>query len=103
MRLPGDHFDVVVSSLVLHHLPQDLRLRAMKEMRRVLRPGTRVLVAEARSPSHGFLNPLARADLYDRMAGQVPDLDSLAGRAGFGDIRNGEVPPWLRYTAAAKT
>ena len=29
LRVPDDHFDVVVSSLVMHHLPEDLRLRAL--------------------------------------------------------------------------
>jgi ubiquinone/menaquinone biosynthesis C-methylase UbiE len=102
LPLPGDHFDVVVSSLVLHHLPADLRVRAVEEMRRVLRPGGRLLVAEARNPRHGILSLLARAHGYDHMARQVPDLDSLVLAAGFDDIRNGEVPPWLRYVAAVK-
>jgi ubiquinone/menaquinone biosynthesis C-methylase UbiE len=98
----GDHFDVVVSSLVVHHLPEDLRGRALGEMRRVLRPGGALLVAEARNPGHGVFGLLARAHGYDRMAQQVERLDSLAAAAGFGDIRQGEVPPWLRYIAAEK-
>jgi hypothetical protein len=36
------------------------------------------------------------------MAQQVKRLDSLAGAAGFGDIRTGEFPPWLRYVAVVK-
>jgi ubiquinone/menaquinone biosynthesis C-methylase UbiE len=61
LPLPAANFDVVVSSLVLHPLPEHLRLRAVEEMRRVLRPGGRVLIAEARNPSHGVLCLLARA------------------------------------------
>ena len=53
LPFPGDHFGVVVSSLVLHHLPEDLRVRALEETRRVLRPGGALLVAEARNPGHG--------------------------------------------------
>jgi SAM-dependent methyltransferase len=45
----GEHFDVVVSSLVLHHLPEDLRKRALDEMWRIVRPGGSLLVAEART------------------------------------------------------
>ena len=102
LPFPRDHFDVVVSSLVLHHLPEDLRMRALQEMRRVLRPGGRLLTAEARNPQHGILGLLARTHRYDRMAQAVKSLDSLASAAGFGGIRSGEVPPWLRYVTAAK-
>jgi ubiquinone/menaquinone biosynthesis C-methylase UbiE len=103
LELQDNSFDVVVSSLVMHHLPQDLRTVALQEMRRVLRPGGRVLVAEARSPSPGSgWHLLARLHGYDRMAREVPDLESIAARSGFRDIRYGEVPPWLRYVAARK-
>jgi ubiquinone/menaquinone biosynthesis C-methylase UbiE len=102
LPFPSDRFDVVVSSLVLHHLPEHLRLPALEEMRRVLRPGGRLLVAEARNPSHGILGLIARAQGYDRMAQEVPDLAALAGAAAFGDVAEGEVRPWLRYVTALK-
>ena len=54
LDLPAEQFDVVVSSLVMHHLPEDLRVPALREMRRVLRPGATLLVAEAQMPRHGF-------------------------------------------------
>jgi ubiquinone/menaquinone biosynthesis C-methylase UbiE len=102
LPFPSDHFDVVVSSLVMHHLPEHLRLRALDEMRRVLRPGGGLLIAEARNPRYGVLGLLARTHGYDRMAQQVERLDVLAAAGGFGDIRIGDVPPWLRYVAAVK-
>jgi ubiquinone/menaquinone biosynthesis C-methylase UbiE len=103
LAFPAEHFDVVVSSLVVHHLPEDLRVPALHEMRRVLRPGGTLLVAEAQLPRHGLgWRLLARLHGYDRMARRVPQLEPLAAQAGFGEIRTGEAPPWLRYVHAVK-
>lgn len=104
VEFPPDHFDFVVSSLVVHHLPEDLRLPALQEMRRVLRPGGALLLAEAQTPRRSpGLQLLARLHGYDRMARMVPDLEQLPARVGLGQIRTGEVPPWLRYVHAVKT
>ncbi|MEV0686862.1 methyltransferase domain-containing protein [Nocardia sp. NPDC050378] len=51
-RLPfGDaEFDVVTSTFVMHHIPEQHRAEALAQMWRVLRPGGRLLLADA-SPS----------------------------------------------------
>ena len=104
LDFPDDHFEVVVSSLVLHHLPEDLRVPALREMRRVLRPGGTLLVAEAQVPRHGLgWRLLARLHGYDKRARMVPALGRMAADVGFGEIRTGEAPPWLRYACAVKT
>ncbi len=104
LELPADHFDVVVSSLVMHHLPEDLHVAALQEVRRVLRPGGKLLVAEAQTPRHGLgWRLLARVHGYAGMARRVPHLEPLAAQAGFGQTRTGEAPPWLRYVLAVKT
>ncbi len=103
LDFPPAHFDVVVSSLVLHHLPADLRVTALSEMGRVLGPGGRLLLAEAQVPRQGLgWRLLARIHGFDRMARQVPDLESLAAQAGLAEVRTGEAPPWLRYVLALK-
>jgi ubiquinone/menaquinone biosynthesis C-methylase UbiE len=104
LDFPDGHFDVVVNSLMMHHLPEDLRVPALPEMRRVLRPGGTLLAAEAQVPRHGLgWRLLARLHSFDRMAHMVPNLEPLATEAGFSEIRTGEVPPWLRYVKAVKT
>jgi ubiquinone/menaquinone biosynthesis C-methylase UbiE len=102
LDLPAEHFDVVMTSLMLHHLPEDLRVPALREMYRVLRPGGTLLIAEAQMPRPGVLRMLARLHDFDRMAGLVPHLAPLAEQAGFLEIRPGEAPPWLRYVRAIK-
>jgi ubiquinone/menaquinone biosynthesis C-methylase UbiE len=50
-------FDVVLSTLMLHHLPHKTRQQCAREVRRVLKPGGRVLVVDFGQPQarHGLL------------------------------------------------
>jgi SAM-dependent methyltransferase len=77
-----------VTTLVLHHLAPDAKARALAEMRRVLTPGGRLLIADYGRPQ----DPLMRfgfgsVQLLDGFASTRPhvagELPSLIGHAGF--------------------
>jgi ubiquinone/menaquinone biosynthesis C-methylase UbiE len=104
LHFPDEHFDLVVSSLVMHHVPPDLHARVLREMSRVLRPGGTLFIADAQTPSHGLgWRLLLLITGHNRMVRQVPDLERLAAQAEFSEIRSGEAPlPWLRYARAVK-
>ncbi len=49
----ADHtFDVVICSLAFHHFPAPLKEQALAEIRRVLKPGGRVLIVDALRSNH---------------------------------------------------
>jgi ubiquinone/menaquinone biosynthesis C-methylase UbiE len=89
LPFPDRHFDVVLSTVMLHHLPRKARQQCVTEMRRVLKPEGRVLAVDFSRPEHkgGFLAHLHRRH------GHVdpPDLLALLSDAGLRVTANGQV------------
>jgi len=104
LAFPDDSFDVVVSSLMMHHLPDEVRLKAAGEMKRVLRPGATLLLADFAIPEKGGWRIVAALNGHvgGDMVRRVSPLEPLVGEAGFTELRSGDVPPWLHYVRATK-
>jgi ubiquinone/menaquinone biosynthesis C-methylase UbiE len=97
---PDASFDVVTSTLAIHHVPARKRQDAFREMYRVTRPGGRLLVADF-DPS-GRVLPLHRgAARMQRAAASTGPLDELAAQAGYQIGAQGTLP-LLRYVAAVR-
>ena len=101
---PDGSYDVVVSSLMIHHLPETLRPRATSEMFRVLRPGGSVLVAEFRPPASRFGRRLVKQLTgHETMAENRVDLIApMIREAGFEQLHSGEIRPWMYFVHARK-
>jgi SAM-dependent methyltransferase len=100
---PDGSFDVVVSSLAVHHIPAQGRAAAFWEMHRVLRPGGRLLIADFRPPRNrpltrliGALSGLAMRD------NPIDELPGLIMDAGFEVTGSGDRWPLLRYVQARR-
>ena len=86
---PDASFDRVLSSLMMHHLPGDLKSLGLAEVRRVLKPDGRLLIVDLKRP-RGFLAHLTVATLVHHGAADgLEDLPALVQAAGFTDIESG--------------
>lgn len=84
-NLPFDDgsIDVVLASLMLHHLPAAVKADGLKQVLRVLKPGGRLVVVELDRPRPAWwlvLWPLRfDADVAVHLHGRTPDLLRAAG------------------------
>jgi ubiquinone/menaquinone biosynthesis C-methylase UbiE len=101
---PDGSYDVVVSSLMIHHLPEPVRPRAIDEMFRVLGPGGRLLVADFRPPTTRIGRFLLMGHVISPAMKNNPvhPLEPMVRDAGFQQLHGGDVRPWLRYVQAMK-
>ncbi|MGH9189970.1 MAG: class I SAM-dependent methyltransferase [Acidimicrobiales bacterium] len=103
LALPDTDYDVVVSSLMIHHLADQDRARALAEMFRVLRPGGRVLVAEFRPPGNAIVRRLIRPVVSPAMeTNPIHLLEPMLTAAGFDHVTSGDLRPWIRFVGAVK-
>jgi ubiquinone/menaquinone biosynthesis C-methylase UbiE len=79
--------DVVTSSMMMHHLPEDLKARGLAEIYRVLKPGGRLLIADFMRPTGSFLNHLFIAfTRHQGLKSGIEDLQKLLKDSGFSQI-----------------
>lgn len=87
LSYPDESFDVVFCTLVLHHLPESMREQAIREMRRVLRSGGRLVIVEVQKPTkiRGLVSLISILHGHVKHE-EILDIEPLLRELGFKDI-----------------
>ena len=88
---PNATFDVVISRLVIHHLPDDLKQRGLAEVFRVLKPGGRVFLVDFKPPTNPILVHVTSALVGHKtmMRSNVESILPMLSEAGFINVASG--------------
>ncbi|GHO77821.1 hypothetical protein KSD_55920 [Ktedonobacter sp. SOSP1-85] len=89
LPFPDQTFDVVFSTLMMHHLPAPLKRQGLAEIARALKPGGRLVIAD-------FKHKQERAGLSARFhagGSRTQELEDLLKEAGFDRVGTEELRP----------
>lgn len=86
LPFPDDSFDLVTSSLMLHHLPVDLKRAGLGEVRRVLKPGGRLVVLDFATESHTPLGHVRSILGHGHGPAAIDSLTPVLREVGFAQV-----------------
>jgi ubiquinone/menaquinone biosynthesis C-methylase UbiE len=100
LPFPDHQFDVVLSIMMLHHLPRSLRPVCAREVQRVLKPGGHVMAVDFGRPTDGGRKGLI-AHFHQHAGLDVQVISELLGNAGLRVTESGATGvPGVNYVLA---
>ena len=100
LPFPEARFDVVTSTVMLHHLRRTARQQGVSEMKRVLKPGGRLLAVDFTGASQNGRGPLAHFHRHGHVRPQ--DLVDLVSDSGLRVVESGPLGMWALHFVLAK-
>lgn len=88
---PDDFFDAVLSSLMMHHLPAELKRAGLQEIARVLKPRGRLVIVDIKRPTRVLEKLSLMIMLHRRLSSGIQDLAPMLRDAGFAAIESGDL------------
>lgn len=79
LDFPDQTFDVVLSTIMMHHLSDTLKRQGLAEIARVLKPGGRLVIADFKRPEERPAQPVR----FGVGGSRIQDLVALVKDAGF--------------------
>jgi len=89
LRFADQSFDVVLSTLMMHHLPDSLKRQGLAEIARVLKPGGRLVIADFKRKKERQ----GRAARFHAGGSSMQDLVAMVSDAGFELVETEEMQP----------
>jgi ubiquinone/menaquinone biosynthesis C-methylase UbiE len=94
LPFPDASFDVVLSTLMMHHLPAPLKRQGLAEIARVLKPGGRLVIGDFTRKQ----DRSGRARRFHAGGSNLHELVALISDAGFSQVGTDEQKP-VRFSA----
>ncbi len=80
-------FDIVLSSLMFHHLPDDLKKQGLTEIYRVLKPEGRLLIVDMSRPTN-FLQQIGMTVIFHGgLTNGIQDIVAMMNEVGYTGIQ----------------
>jgi demethylmenaquinone methyltransferase/2-methoxy-6-polyprenyl-1,4-benzoquinol methylase/phosphoethanolamine N-methyltransferase len=89
IEFPDNQFDLVLSSLMMHHLPDELKLSGLQEVHRILRPNGTLLIVEL-DPSAFSLATLIHGS-SSQLSSALENIRRYLQAAGFVSVESGRL------------
>ena len=92
LQFPDATFDVVLSSMMMHHLPDDLKRAGLAEIYRVLKPGGWLVIVDIKETTNAVQHLSLTGLIHSRAKTGIQSLNALLTAQGYVGTDTGNMP-----------